>query len=149
MSEHQAIPPTPDPSEAASPLGRLVRHLYFAGGLVLLALGVIGAFLPLMPTTIFLILAAWCFARSSPRLEHWLLTHPRFGPVLLAWRREGAIPRRGKVLACAGMALGFGLFWLGAHPGLELLLIVLVVLLACAWFVVSRPEPALAHKTPQ
>ena len=54
------------------------RWVYLACGLVFTALGIVGAFLPLMPTTIFLILAAGCFARSSPRLEAWLLDHAQF-----------------------------------------------------------------------
>lgn len=120
----------------------MMRPLYFICGLVLLALGLIGAFVPVMPTTIFLILAAWCFARSSPKLEAWLLQHRTFGPVLTAWRREGAIPRRGKILACLGMALGFVLFWMGVHPVLELLLLVLAGIVACASYIVSRPEPS-------
>jgi uncharacterized protein len=119
-----------------------MRVLYLAAGCGLLALGVIGAFLPVMPSTIFLILAAWCFARSSPRLEAWLMSHPKFGPVLVAWRREKAIPRRAKLLACLGMAVGFALFWVGVHPALELLLVVLVLILASAWFILSRPEPS-------
>ena len=52
------------------------RHLYFAAGWVLTAIGVIGLVLPLMPGTIFLIAAAWCFSRSSPRFEAWLIGHP-------------------------------------------------------------------------
>lgn len=130
------------------PPGRVARWFYLAGGLVMLGLGIIGALLPVMPTTIFLILAAWCFARSSSRLEAWLLRHRRFGPVLLAWRQEGAIPRRGKVMACVGMALGLALFWLAAHPGMELALLMLAGVLASAWYVVSRPEPQPNRRSP-
>lgn len=118
----------------------MLRVFYLIAGLVLVALGIIGAFLPLMPTTIFLILAAWCFARSSPRLETWLLNHRQFGPTLRAWRESGAIARPAKIMACSGMAVGFILFWIGAQPGVWLWLLVLSIMLACAWFVVSRPE---------
>lgn len=118
-----------------------MRLFYLIAGLLLVALGIIGAFLPLMPTTILLILAAWCFARSSPRLEAWLLNHRQFGPTLRAWRDTGAISRRSKIMACSGMTLGFALFWIGAKPALWLWLLVLVFMLGCAWFVVSRPAP--------
>jgi len=123
-------------------VGRMMlRPIYLIGGMMMLALGIIGAFVPVMPTTIFLILAAWCFARSSPRLEAWLLNHRRFGGTLRAWRATGAISRRAKVTACCGMALGFGLFWFGVHPELWLWLLVAAAMLASAWFVTSRPEP--------
>jgi uncharacterized protein len=79
----------------------MIRLGWLTLGCLFVALGVIGAILPLMPTTIFLILAAGCFARSSPRLETWLLDHPRFGPSLRAWRQHGAIGRRGWAMACS------------------------------------------------
>ncbi|WP_235512808.1 YbaN family protein [Sphingomonas sp. Leaf17] len=85
------------------------RHGWRALGLACVALGIIGAVLPLMPTTIFLILAAGCFARSSPALERRLLDHPRFGPLILGWRRERVIPVRAKIMACTGMAFGLAL----------------------------------------
>jgi uncharacterized membrane protein YbaN (DUF454 family) len=119
----------------------MTRIPYICLGWLMLALGFIGAFVPIMPTTIFLILASWFFARSSPRLEAWLLMHPRFGAVLRAWHAEGAIPRLAKIMACAGMVLGFALFWVGAHPRLWVVLGVAAFFLASAIYVVSRPEP--------
>ena len=117
----------------------MARAAYLVLGLLLTALGVAGAFLPLLPTTIFLILAAACFAKSSPRLEAWILNHKQFGPLVRDWRAHGAIPRRGKILACTGMAVGFGIFFVSAHPKLWLALVVAAALGACAAFVVSRP----------
>ena len=64
-------------------VGRFRRPLLFAAGWIFTALGVVGLILPLMPGTIFLILAAWCFSQSSPRFEAWLLGHPRLGPQVL------------------------------------------------------------------
>ena len=115
-----------------------MRVVYFCMGWVLVALGVIGAVTPLLPTTIFLIGAAGCFARSSPRLEAWLLDHPTFGKPLRDWRASGAISRPAKIMACAGMTFGFVVFWFSAHPSLLLAAGVAVLLLACAAYVVSR-----------
>ncbi|WP_084619893.1 YbaN family protein [Devosia chinhatensis] len=119
----------------------MLRPLYLIAGLVMLVLGIVGAFLPVMPTTIFLIVAAWFFARSSPRLEAWLLAHPRFGSTLRDWREHGAISRRAKVWAGAGMAAGFSIFWIGARPNIWLWLVVAVLMLACASYVLTRPLP--------
>ncbi len=103
------------------------------------ALGIIGALVPLMPTTIFLILAAWFFARSSPRFEAYLLANRWCGPVLRAWRESGAIPWKAKVLAVAGISGGYGAFILIASPSIWLALFVAIVLGGCALYVVSRP----------
>ena len=69
-----------------------------------LATGIIGIFLPLLPTTPFVLLAAFCFARGSPRWEAWLLAHPRWGPMVRDWRDHRAIPWRAKLLAWTMMA---------------------------------------------
>jgi uncharacterized membrane protein YbaN (DUF454 family) len=116
-----------------------MRVVYFSMGCALVALGAIGAVTPLLPTTIFLIGAAACFARSSPRLEAWLLDHPQFGKTLRDWRSAGAISRPAKIMACAGMTLGFVVFWWRADPPLPLAAGVAALLLACAAYVVSRP----------
>lgn len=121
-----------------------MKRLAFAcAGGVMLMLGIIGIVTPLLPTTIFLILAAWCFGKSSPRLEAWMLNHPRFGPSLRRWREEGAIPRRAKWMAVTGMSIGYALFWMQVRPGWMLASVVGVFLLCSAIYVVSRPEPTV------
>ena len=118
-----------------------MRWLWFFAGWLMVALGVIGALLPVMPTTIFLIMAVGCFARSSPRFERMLLEHPRYGRSLREWREQGAVSRKGKLFAGCGMALGFAMFCWGARPSWPLLLGVGLFFIASAAFVLSRPSP--------
>ena len=81
------------------------RQLYLAAGLTSVGLGAIGVFLPLLPTVPFLILAAFCFARSSPKLEARLMNHPRYGHHLVAWREKGVVSRRAKWSATFAFAI--------------------------------------------
>ena len=126
----------------------MTRHLYLALGFLSLALGIIGAFLPLLPTTIFIIIAAYCFGRSSAELEAKILNHPALGPPVLAWRREGAISTRAKIAACAGMAGGFTIFHLTTQASPIWEALAALAMLASAVFVVTRPKPGSA-RTPQ
>lgn len=79
----------------------------FALAWVCVGLGIVGLVTPVMPGTVFLILAAWLFTRSSPRFERWLLTHPRLGPSVVAWRANGVVPRWAQLVATGSMAGSF------------------------------------------
>ncbi|MFC7475735.1 YbaN family protein [Dankookia sp. GCM10030260] len=97
----------PQPEEPA-PLARGPNRLLLLGlGYLCLALAFIGVLLPVMPTTIFLIVAAWAFGRANPALRARLRAHPRFGPSLRHWQDHGSIGPRAKRAALLGMALGW------------------------------------------
>ncbi|HMZ01885.1 MAG TPA: YbaN family protein [Burkholderiaceae bacterium] len=82
------------------------RLPWLIAGLLALLLGIVGIFVPLLPTTPFVLLAAACFSRGSSRCERWLLEHPRFGPMVRDWRAYRAIPLRAKQFAFVMMAIG-------------------------------------------
>ncbi|WP_066480730.1 MULTISPECIES: YbaN family protein [unclassified Sphingomonas] len=116
----------------------MVRILYLTAGIIALTLGFIGVFLPLLPTVPFVILAAFCFARSSPRFEAWLLDHRHFGPPIHAWRRNGAIPRYGKWMSTA-MLGGSGVIGLFLLPGYWRFVPISVAVISGLW-IWSRPD---------
>lgn len=108
-------------------------------GVLATACGIAGIVLPLVPTTPFLLLAAYAFARSSPRWHAWLLQHPRFGPAIVNWRTHGAISRQAKGLAVGLMLLALlGSLLAGVRPWI--VIAQAVVLVAVAAFILSRPD---------
>jgi uncharacterized membrane protein YbaN (DUF454 family) len=117
-----------------------VRAFWIALGLLTAGIGLVGIFVPLLPTTPFLLVASYAFARSSPRLHRWLLEHERLGPLLRDWQQHGSIRRPFKIVAVATMvlsltataAMGFAM-WIVASQA--------VVLAAAATFILTRPEP--------
>ena len=131
---------THPPAWEAAIGSRLSRLVYRVIGVVALCLAVLGALLPVLPTTVFVLLAAWAFARGSPKLHAALKADPRFGPLLRDWEEHGAIPRTAKIAAVAGMAISLAVIivvsrnW--AAPAASAL-----VMLASALFVLTRPEP--------
>ncbi|MFP4137113.1 MAG: YbaN family protein [Halomonas sp.] len=118
------------------------RTFYLVLAWVSFALGVVGAFVPLMPTTCFMLLAVWAASRGSPRFARWIREHPRFGPAVVAWEEERSIPRHAKWLAATMLALSMLVLALSVSLlWLKLSLIAGLALLG-AW-IVTRPEPAL------
>ena len=104
-------------------------------GWLAIVLGALGVVLPLLPTTPFILLAAWCFARSSPRFHHWLLYRSWFGKYLRHWQQHRALPPgitgRAMLLTVATFALSLWLvklFWLRV-----MLLCMLAALLLFMW----------------
>lgn len=118
---------------------RFRRPLLFAAGWVFTGLGVIGVILPLMPGTVFLILAAWCFSQSSPRFEAWLIAHPTLGPPVKKWRETGSISRRVKYIACGSMVLSFALLTQTSAPPIALWTSALGMI-GAAIYLATRPE---------
>jgi uncharacterized membrane protein YbaN (DUF454 family) len=117
-----------------------MRIVWLLVGILATACGIAGIVLPLVPTTPFLLLAAFAFARSSPALHEWLVTHPRLGPPIADWRAHGAIARRTKVLAVAVILATFLGSW-AAGVGTTLLIVQAAVLAAVTAFILSRPTP--------
>ncbi len=109
----------------------VVRGCYLAAGLVLMALGVIGALLPVMPTTVFVLGAVWCFSRSSPSLEAWLIHRSPFRGVIFNWQQFHVIPLSAKYLAGLSLTIclpvlffasdGFTVWFVGSAAGLLVL----------------------------
>ncbi|MDY0870898.1 YbaN family protein [Dongia rigui] len=117
----------------------MTRAIWAALGLLSTGAGIAGIVLPLLPTTPFILLAAFCFARSSPRLEAWILTHRTFGPMIENWRRHGSVDRRAKRMALVLMGIAF-LFSLALALPLWLLATQGAVLIAVAAFLLTRPD---------
>ncbi len=126
----------------ASPFLLLLRRfktaLWFVGGILALLIGFAGLVLPAVPGVVFLIMAAACFARSSPRFERWLVEHAHLGPPIRRWRDTGSIPRRLKYLAVASMAVSLTGITLFAPPIAAL--VCGAGMAAAAYYVMTRPD---------
>ncbi len=104
-----------------------------------LVLGAVGTLLPLLPTTPFVLLAAWAAPKGSPRLADWLQRHRHFGPLLEAWSRHRAIPRRAKWLAVLMLTASWALLWWLQTAPLVLAVLALLFTLV-AGYLLSRPS---------
>jgi uncharacterized membrane protein YbaN (DUF454 family) len=126
--------------------GRIRRSLLIAAGLLSTALAVLGIFLPLLPTVPLLLLAAACFARSSPRCHAWLREHRHFGPVLAAYQDGAGVPRRAKVSALLLIWTSIPLSALFLVEAIWLRLLLVLIALAVTSYLLwlpTRPENEL------
>ncbi|MGJ7458784.1 YbaN family protein [Halomonas sp. MA07-2] len=112
-----------------------------------IGLGTAGLVVPLLPTTPFLLVAAWAAPKGSPRLARWLHEHPRLGPTLCAWREQRAVPRRAKRLALVVLLASWLVLWAG---GAAPLVLALTAFLFCgvATFLLTRPDAAADPTSP-
>lgn len=116
-----------------------MRAIWIGLGLAAVGLGLAGLVLPLLPTTPFMLLAAACFAKSSPRLHDWLVTHRIFGPAIRDWRDFRAIRPRAKRMAVLAMAAAFALS-LVLGVGWKMLAVQALALLLMGSWIWTRPD---------
>lgn len=137
----------PQPPAARRSLPVVVRWLLLLFAVICVVMGVIGIIVPGLPTTVFILMAGWAAARSSPRFLAWLEGHRLFGPMLRNWRAGGYVSRRAKWSAIATMAFCVALlFYLRPFPWLaESVGLFLALLLAWLW---HRPEPPAIPESP-
>ena len=131
---------SPDALSPRSVINTPTKWLLLGLGWLNVAFGVVGAFLPVMPTTIFLIIALWCFSKSSPRLANWLYTHPKFGRVLQDWHTYRVVPLHAKAMATILMLTSLALVYFsnaGSHLLVSVLAAAIAVVLA---YLLSRPH---------
>lgn len=117
------------------------RPIYMVLGCLSLAIGIVALVVPLIPGIVFLALAAACFSRSSPAMDRWLTTHPRFGKLITNWQTAGAISRSTKWVITGSMVASFSLIFLETQSRF-IQLAVAIVMLAVLVYVWRRPEQA-------
>lgn len=117
-----------------------MRAFYLLLGMVFFLLGAIGVVVPGLPTTVFMLLALWAFARSSDRFHSWLYHHPLFGPPLQEWHRYRVIPKRAKVLAIGMMAASLVYLVFFTGTGIWLKVATALIMLYGAWYILSKPS---------
>jgi len=118
---------------------RLVRGLLWLAGSVSLVLGIIGIVLPGLPTTPFILLAAACYAKASPRLHTWLLNHRLTGPLLRDWERDRSLTRRNKAVAVVSMAVMVSVSVWSFRGRVAVQLVLLATAAIGAWVVLRIP----------
>ena len=115
------------------------NYIYISIGFIFLFLGFIGLFLPIVPTTPFIIVSVWFFARSSKKLENWLLNHKIFGKMIQDWRNHGSINKKAKMRAIPLIIISFsGAIFVNKILVVDILLV--IVGTSIALFILTRPD---------
>jgi uncharacterized membrane protein YbaN (DUF454 family) len=118
----------------------LKRPLLLSAGWICVALGFIGAFVPLLPTTPFLLLAVWAFSKSSPEMAERIRNHRIAGPYVRDWQDNGVIPVQAKILATVMMGAAIAYMHFGAQAPLWAVAMALAVMVAVSAFILTRPS---------
>ncbi|MDH5580455.1 MAG: YbaN family protein [Bdellovibrionales bacterium] len=116
------------------------RTIFIILGWISLLLGVLGAFLPLLPTTPFIILAAYFFSKGSKKLHQWIITRPYFGPMINEWEQHGIISIKAKLLSCSMIIVIFSLTINYVDVGRNIKTIVAFIGMSVILFILSRPS---------
>lgn len=119
---------------------KLRKILYVSVGVVSLIVGIIGIFLPLLPTTCFVLLAGYCFSKGSDRLHNWILTHKYFGPPIRDWRRFGVIRVPIKCWASLMIFISALSIWLIPTVPFFVQVGTSAFFVGLVWFIWSRPH---------
>jgi uncharacterized membrane protein YbaN (DUF454 family) len=117
----------------------MIRWIWVLAGLICLSLGIIGLFLPFLPTVPFLLAAGYCFGKSSARLHRWLLKHPVLGPPIHDWNERGAISRRAKLWSSLSILSAIGISLVLGLPD-HILAVQAIALTAVSVFIWTRPD---------
>ena len=123
-----------------------MRTAFVLMGHASLAIGFVGIFVPLLPTTPFVLLAAVCYSRGSDRFHTWLHRHPRFGPMIHSWREHGAIGPRAKVVGAITVILSISYSALSLD--LPWNLVAILIGAAVLTFILSRPSTGAGSDEP-
>lgn len=116
-----------------------MRTFYFILGFCSLIFGVLGIFLPLLPTTPFLLLSAFCFSRSSKIFHTWLLDHPQLGQPIVDWQERGSINKKTKIISISMIASTFMLSVI-LQISYTILLVQVIILGFVSLFIITRPN---------
>ncbi len=118
----------------------ILKYFYSCVGCVAVTLGVIGLFLPLMPTTCFLIVAVWAFSKSNPEISQRILNHPKFGPTIKNWMEHKSIDRKIKCKISTSIVIGFSITLLITNSSLIISAFLISGMLSLLFYINSRPE---------
>lgn len=134
-------PASAQPSSGADWSERALQRTWRTVGSLCFAIGIVNAFIPLLPTTVFLLIGVWAYGKGDPAMRERMMNHPRFGPSLRLWVEKRQIKRTGKVGAVTGIALSaaFTAFMIGPKP---IMWAIVTGLLLLSGYLATRPEPA-------